>query len=252
MADSSSCSEVEVFQEDQTYWGKSKKNYYESEEESASGSEAEMLLEETIKIQKKQASLLAEQDFFDPESFNESNQNDSKTDLNNSDISGLLDELTSTLQLVSKKFDAPLEEVTAEKNKEISIFKPKEMSFESSKNSLLFNYAQNIVFYLFLKSQGIQTEGHPVIDHLVRVKLLLEKIKPLEIKLCSFTDKIVKSSEEGEKSGNVVKACKANLEEFLEDEVESNTEKQSTYKRSPCTCSPSASSIRCRTPGRRS
>ena len=244
MGDSSSCSEVEVFQEDQTYWGKSKKNYYESEDESASGSEAEMLLEETLKIQKKQASLLEEHDFFDPESFTESHKTDRKNDLISSDVSSLLDELTETLRIVSKKIDAPLEDflsgnLLAKQKQEISIFKQTESSidksfegsFERAKNSLLFNYAQNIVFYLFLKSQGIQTEGHPVISHLVKVKLLLEKIKPLEAKLSSFVSSTLKNGNQKDVENKNEIMCKPNLDDFLDEEDDEKYHKKSaTYK----------------------
>jgi len=51
------------------------------------------------------------------------------------------------------------------------------------KLQLLLSYCINLAFYLMLKSQGRAVRTHPVIDALLRHRLLLERMRPLETKL---------------------------------------------------------------------
>ena len=50
------------------------------------------------------------------------------------------------------------------------------------KLQLMLSYATNIGFYLMLKAQGRAVREHPVIDALLRHRLLLERLRPLEQK----------------------------------------------------------------------
>lgn len=58
----------------------------------------------------------------------------------------------------------------------------------------LLSYITNIGFYLMLKLHGRSVGGHPVIDRLVELRIILEKIKPLEQKLKYQIDKLVKAA----------------------------------------------------------
>ena len=50
------------------------------------------------------------------------------------------------------------------------------------KLQLMLSYATNIAFYLLLKAQGRAVREHPVIDALLKHRVLLERIRPLEQK----------------------------------------------------------------------
>ena len=50
------------------------------------------------------------------------------------------------------------------------------------KLQLMLSYATNISFYLLLKAQGRTVRDHPVIDALLRHRILLERLRPLEAK----------------------------------------------------------------------
>lgn len=66
-----------------------------------------------------------------------------------------------------------------------------------------------------LKAQGKLIEGHPVIGHLVKVRLLLEKIRPLEVE-----EVPVKASS----------SFKAKPEELIDEKEESEAEQPSRTK----------------------
>jgi U3 small nucleolar ribonucleoprotein protein LCP5 len=51
------------------------------------------------------------------------------------------------------------------------------------KYNLMISYCQFLTFYLLLKVEGKNVEGHAVIDRLTYIKTLFEKLKPLDVKL---------------------------------------------------------------------
>ncbi|KAK7201001.1 Sas10/Utp3/C1D family/Sas10 C-terminal domain containing protein [Novymonas esmeraldas] len=57
------------------------------------------------------------------------------------------------------------------------------VSFLETKVQLMLSYCMHVTFYLLLKSEGRKVAGHPVIDHLVEIRVYLEKMWPLEEKL---------------------------------------------------------------------
>ena len=67
------------------------------------------------------------------------------------------------------------------------------MSFVEVKLQLLLNYLVNLSFYVLLKVKGHPIRGHPVIDHLARIKLLVEKLRPVESRLKVQIEHILKT-----------------------------------------------------------
>ncbi|CAG9577163.1 conserved hypothetical protein [Leishmania major strain Friedlin] len=57
------------------------------------------------------------------------------------------------------------------------------VSFLETKVQLMLSYCMHVTFYLLLKLEGRKVAGHPVIDHLVEIRVYLEKMWPLEEKL---------------------------------------------------------------------
>jgi U3 small nucleolar RNA-associated protein 3 len=61
---------------------------------------------------------------------------------------------------------------------------PQGTEYLETKMKLLFNYCINILFYLILRAQQYKhLKHHPVITHLVRLRTLVKKLKPLDKKL---------------------------------------------------------------------
>lgn len=70
------------------------------------------------------------------------------------------------------------------------------MSYLEMKYNLLMSYCTFLSFYLLLKLEGKQVEGHPVIFKLAHIKTLFEKLKPLDQKLHYQIEKMIKLSQE--------------------------------------------------------
>eukprot|EP01047_Picozoa_sp_COSAG01_P009934 COSAG01_NODE_415_length_17322_cov_14.785926_11_plen_670_part_00 len=56
-------------------------------------------------------------------------------------------------------------------------------SFLETKFHLLLSYCTNIAFYMLLKVRGESVRDHPIIDTLVKLRLLIEKCAPIDAKL---------------------------------------------------------------------
>ena len=74
----------------------------------------------------------------------------------------------------------------------------KGMSYLELKYHLLLSYCTNISFYMLLKASGERVEDHPVIKQLVRIRVVLEKIRPLDQKLKYQIDKLLKAANSTE------------------------------------------------------
>lgn len=70
----------------------------------------------------------------------------------------------------------------------------KGLSFLQTKYQLLLGYCANIAFYLSLKVKGKSVDKHPVVERLVKYRLLIEKIKPMEAKFQYQIDKLLHAS----------------------------------------------------------
>lgn len=76
------------------------------------------------------------------------------------------------------------------------------ISFLEAKFHLLLNYCMNIGFYMLLKAEGKSVQDHPVITQLVKLRLLLEKIAPIDQKLHYQVQKLLKLAVDGTPSGD--------------------------------------------------
>jgi hypothetical protein len=72
-----------------------------------------------------------------------------------------------------------------------------------------------------LKSQGKSVKDHPVVDQLVRIRAIMDKMKPIEKKLSYQIDKLVRTANLGVRAGgNVELTERANPADLEEDEEE--------------------------------
>jgi len=104
----------------------------------------------------------------------------------------LLSEFKDKLREIKDVIEPILKQV-----KEGALPTSKGISFLELKHQLLLNYCMNISFYLMLKANGKQVKDHPVIDQLVKVRVTLDKMKPLEMKLKHQIEKLVRAAHLG-------------------------------------------------------
>ena len=71
------------------------------------------------------------------------------------------------------------------------------------KLQLMLSYATNIAFYLMLKAQGRAVREHPVIDALLKHRILLERIRPLEAKVSYRLTKLLQLAANSEGDGKL-------------------------------------------------
>src|SRR5690606_11520412 len=65
------------------------------------------------------------------------------------------------------------------------------LSYLEVKFHLLLSYCIDIVFYMMRKAAGKPVKDHPVIKQLVELRLILEKIKPIDERLKYQIDKLI-------------------------------------------------------------
>jgi U3 small nucleolar RNA-associated protein 3 len=69
------------------------------------------------------------------------------------------------------------------------------ISYLETKHMLLLMYCLNSLFYVLLKLEGRPVSEHPVITRLVTIKAFLEKLRPIDKRLKSQIDKLLRASE---------------------------------------------------------
>lgn len=102
----------------------------------------------------------------------------------------------------------------------------KGLEFLQSKYQLLIGYCANLALYILLQTKGAYTKDHPVVTRLVKYRLLLEKIRPMEAKMQHTIDRLVSSASS--KSNQVEVEALAHrpnvdlLQEFSDEEEKSS------------------------------
>ena len=69
------------------------------------------------------------------------------------------------------------------------------MSYLEAKHMLLLTYCINALFYVLLKLEGRPVKDHPVIQRLLTAKAYLEKLRPVDKKLRTQVDKLLRAAE---------------------------------------------------------
>ncbi|EPZ33023.1 Sas10 domain-containing protein [Rozella allomycis CSF55] len=224
--------------EEEEEWGEKKHDYYDADSDADEEEE-----KEALKIQKQRLESFEEEDFNEEEDEEEEEVEDDtfgsamkqKQDINKISKQEKIDMLQKEApELLSlfvdfKKYLGEIRNtleplMTRVKNGEIQTSKG--LSFLEVKYQLLLSYCTNISFYLLLKARGKRVKDHPVIDRLVELRIILEKMKPMEMKLKYQIDKILKSSLEK----NDPLQFKANVDNLEVNEEESEKEENQVYK----------------------
>ena len=72
------------------------------------------------------------------------------------------------------------------------------LAFLQLKLTLLLSYCINVTFYLLLKAQGESVKEHPVIAALLRHRVMIERLRPLEQKLKYRLQKLLQLAQQGD------------------------------------------------------
>ena len=86
------------------------------------------------------------------------------------------------------------------------------VGFVQLKLQLLLSYCSNIAFYLLLKCNGQPVRDHPVVDALLRHRLLIQRLKPIEAKHQYRVRKLLELAASEENGGGGLSAAQADLQ----------------------------------------
>lgn len=221
-------------------WG-SKKSYYKGDiaEESDSDEDDEMRAEEeeAMRLQKQKRAVVADDDFgVDKDAAKPKKEKKQKAGKQSdaallsrmNDELSMLDGEKVTRDLSGMSDEAKLEIITADSPELLQLmgdFKAKinqvresvepvlrrvkdgavatdaGVSYLEAKHHLMLSYCINIAFYMMLKASGKEVKSHPVIEQLVRTRALLEKMRPVDKKLKSQLDRLVRQAHAAEEGG---------------------------------------------------
>lgn len=99
------------------------------------------------------------------------------------ELKSFFDEFSTKLHEVRNTIEPTLKRLRGDSSKGLS--------FLETKYQLLLGYCANLSLYLLLKVEGKNVERHPVVERLIKYRLLIEKIKPMEAKLQYQIDKLL-------------------------------------------------------------
>lgn len=98
------------------------------------------------------------------------------------------------------------------------------LAFLRVKHRLLSAYCTYVAYYIAMKVEGKQVEGHPVIDRLVEYRLLLERIKPLEARVQPQVDRLLQATAKADQDDMAIRAGSVQF-------VDGESEEDETYAR---------------------
>ncbi|CBZ55494.1 hypothetical protein NCLIV_059190 [Neospora caninum Liverpool] len=174
-----------------TAWGRSAKAFYADDDEEEEDESADE--EENMRMREEEARQIEEEEQvegLDEDDFGLSNLAEAARGQRKTKASGREDEDTS-------------EEEDDESGSDQGL------SFLDTKNQLLVAYLTYLSYYVLLKTHGVAVTDHPVIERLVEVRLLLEKLKPIDDRLRLQINRLLQLAHE-----KSVKDADAGDEEF--------------------------------------
>nr|CAG4638845.1 EOG090X0IJO [Cyclestheria hislopi] len=111
------------------------------------------------------------------------------------------------------------------------------MSFFDVKNDALLSYLINLTFIICRKCSGDSIENHPVVERLVELRTILERIRPVEHKLRYQVDKLLRLAAAGKLEDSdplQFKANPSNMITKIEGSSESEDEEGGEHKKPKC------------------
>jgi hypothetical protein len=204
-------------------WGKNRANYYATENEVGDAEAVAEFAQEARRTQKKRLEAMRVDDFMSEAAtgipFRATKHSASKKKVSFDDLSEFLDPQDDSPASETQAAEDSLNEAeTADLLNLLRDFKERltllkthlapllarakahemessaGLSFLQCKYHLMLAYCATASYYLVLKSRGVRIAGHPVFKRLIRYRLLLEKLRPLEAKMRFQIDKLLQDS----------------------------------------------------------
>jgi Sas10/Utp3/C1D family len=95
-------------------------------------------------------------------------------------MEALVSEMNNTTNTLNQKLKPMLDKL---RNNQVESTKHG-MTYLEMKYNLLLSYCSFLSFFILLKVEGrTATKGHPVIEKLIHIKTLLERLRPMDLKL---------------------------------------------------------------------
>ena len=119
------------------------------------------------------------------------------------EVAKLMEELEKNLADLKDVF-GPLRSALFERKKSLQTAGDSMLlEFLETKVQLMLSYCVHILFYLLLKVEGAKVEGHPVLKRLVEIRVYLEKLHPVELRLQHSINRLLSgvSSSAAEQQG---------------------------------------------------
>ncbi|CAK9270798.1 unnamed protein product [Sphagnum jensenii] len=85
------------------------------------------------------------------------------------------------------------------------------MNYLEVKHVLLLSYCQSIIFYLLMKAEARSVRDHPVIARLVELKMLVQKLSPIDKKLQHQLERLLKDVQTPAAPHSAVQVNESNL-----------------------------------------
>ncbi|KAI8078892.1 Sas10/Utp3/C1D family-domain-containing protein [Halteromyces radiatus] len=151
-------------------------------------------------------------------------QNEQNTDIDINDLKKLLGSLKAKV-VDLKVHMRPL----IEKLNNGQLQTNKGVSFLEAKYQIMLQYILQLTYFVHCKLSGKQIKGHPVVESLVELRVVLERMKPIEAKLKYQIDKLVRTAvlgtqQEKEQTANDPLAFKPNPTNLLNKEEDEEDE----------------------------
>eukprot|EP01071_Lankesteria_metandrocarpae_P001709 Lankesteria_metandrocarpae@DN1797_c0_g1_i1.p1 len=109
---------------------------------------------------------------------------------NHPEMAPLISDMQSTMDELLQKVE-PLTSAALTSDATASVITPRGLQFLECKNQLLLSYLTNLSYYILLKVHGVGIKDHPVVDRLIELRLLIEKLRPVEKRMRRQIDKIL-------------------------------------------------------------
>ncbi|MPC18674.1 Neuroguidin [Portunus trituberculatus] len=133
----------------------------------------------------------------------------------------LLGDLTASLQQAQAALDT-----LAQRIKDGHLPTAKGISLLELKNQTFLSYLANLTHVTLTKLKGSKIEGSANVDRLVELRVVLERLRPLEDKLKYQLDKHVKAATEGEVSADDPSRLKGDLDNIGSTSEEEDEEEE--------------------------
>ncbi|KAH8584810.1 uncharacterized protein ELE39_000761 [Cryptosporidium sp. chipmunk genotype I] len=141
----------------------------------------------------------------------------------NSELAPILVSMKEKVTEVKERMQVLLDLV---KTKEGSgLVTEKGMEYLDSKNTLLLMYIGYLCYYMMLKtSPNINIKEHPILLRLVTLRTMMEKLKPIDVKLQPQIDRILELAEKSSKVDNFLTSAPRPDRFVFEDEDDDNSD----------------------------